>query len=193
MIYSPCDGLPEEVVPAEAAACHMCKEAGLHSRMIWGEGNSEAAVYFILDNPGARESREGDPVVCGTRQTLLQGLADTGIPADQVYVTYLLKRRPLRAYDKPAARKLCMQHLHAQVQAGQPKLLCALGNVVLQSLLANEEAEVKQLRGQWLEFSGIPMNTAYHPLAVRRRPVLYNKFIEDLRLLAEQARNRGIW
>ncbi|MEK5389445.1 uracil-DNA glycosylase family protein [Margalitia sp. FSL K6-0131] len=47
--------------------------------MIWGEGNPNGDIYVILDNPGAREDREGNPFVCGTRQTLQQAIEETNI------------------------------------------------------------------------------------------------------------------
>ena len=43
--------------------------------MICGEGNSDAPIMIILDNPGAREDREGNPNVCGTYSKLFTRLA----------------------------------------------------------------------------------------------------------------------
>jgi uracil-DNA glycosylase family 4 len=178
---------PEEAPPAFAEACGLCELAKQRKRVIWGEGNPEAPIYMILDNPGAREDKEGNPFVCGTRETLQQGLHETGLDTNRVYVTYLLKCRPIRAYNKPLARETCMQHLQFQLEGRKPKLLFCLGNVVVQSLFHNPEADVKQLRGQWHEIQGIPAAVTYHPLAVRRRPVLMPMFLEDLKLLKSKA------
>lgn len=46
---------------------------------------------IILDNPGAREDREGNPFVCGTRQTLLQTTRDVGLKMGDLYVIFILK------------------------------------------------------------------------------------------------------
>lgn len=163
--------------------------------MVWGEGNPRASIMLILDNPGAREDRDGRAFVCGTRATLQEGLRAAGVPLDEVYVTYILKRRPVRAYDKPMTRQSCLRHLHEQLAEKQPKLLFGFGNVVSETLLTEGPVhEVKQLRGKWHEYEHIPIRFTYHPLAVRRRPNLWHAFHEDLLALAErwESMNRHI-
>lgn len=70
---------------------------------------------MILDNPGAREDREGNSFLCGTRETLQFGMREAGIDLNDIYVTYLLKCRPIRAYNKPVARAACLPHLQMQL------------------------------------------------------------------------------
>lgn len=113
-----------------------------------GEGNPQAPLMMILDNPGAREDREGNPFLCGTRETFQLGMREAGIDMSSVYVTYLLKCRPLRAYNKPEARAACFPHLQLQLLQKQPSVLFGFGNVVAQALFPQKEnASVKELRG----------------------------------------------
>lgn len=110
---------------------------------------------LILDNPGAREDREGNPFLCGTRETLQLGMREAGIDIHSVYVTYLLKRRPIRAYDKPATRAACLPHLQAQLLQKQPLVLFGFGNVVVEGLFPEKEhATVKELRGAGMSSRG---------------------------------------
>jgi uracil-DNA glycosylase len=183
-LFHPPIPLPEHPAPPCALDCRRCELAKQRTRVIWGEGRPGAPLYVLLDNPGAREDREGQPFVCGTRETLQEGLHAAGIPLEDVYVTYLLKCRPVRAYDKPAAREACSVHLQAQFDEGRPRLLLGLGNVVAQAVCRSDEAEVKQLRGEVHDIDGIRTVFSYHPLAVRRRPNLRLLFEEDLRLAA---------
>ncbi|WP_245947848.1 uracil-DNA glycosylase [Paenibacillus sambharensis] len=178
--------LTEEEVPPYAAGCMKCELAGQRRRMVWGEGNPGAPVFILLDNPGAREDKDGQAFVCGTRDTLQQGLRETGIALDQIYVSYLLKCRPIRAYDKPAARAACSPHLAFQLERQKPRILLGLGNTVVQELYQSEEKDVKSLRGRWHDYEGIPAVFSYHPLAVRRRPVLMRYLLEDLALVREK-------
>ncbi|GIP40544.1 uracil-DNA glycosylase [Paenibacillus sp. J31TS4] len=181
--------LPEEEVPLCAQDCARCELARQRARMIWGEGNPHARILLLLDNPGAREDREGQAFLCGTRETLQRGLREAGLALEAVYVTYLLKCRPIRAYDKPAARAACAPHLQLQIGEKGPQLLFGFGNVVAESLFPErEDATVKALRGRWLEAQGIPTGLTYHPLAVRRRPNLMSPFVEDLTMLADRWR-----
>ena len=136
---------------------------------------------MILDNPGAREDRQGNSFLCGTRETLQRGMREAGLDTDSVYVTYLLKCRPIRAYNKPEAREACSPHLQIQLQEKKPLVLFGFGNVVAGALFPlQENVSVKELRGSWHEFQEIPIGFIYHPLAVRRRPNLMKFFVDDL-------------
>ncbi|WP_254052753.1 uracil-DNA glycosylase [Bacillus sp. V59.32b] len=154
--------------------------------MIWGEGNPDAPIMIILDNPGAREDREGSPIVCGTRQTLQQAANEVGLDVNDLYVTYILKRRPVKAYDKKSVRETCMMHLTEQLKEKTPKLILCLGNVAVQSFFKDESADVKSLRGSWYDVQGFQTAVAYHPLAVRRRPNLWPLFKQDWLQVAER-------
>ena len=178
--------LPEELTPENLKDCRDCSLYQHGTRMIWGEGNPKAPILVILDNPGERENREGNPYICGTRQTFQQAVHDVGLKSDDLYITSILKRKPVRAYNKEETRQICMQHLDQQLQEKKPSLILCLGNVAVQSFFRDSEAEVKTLRGSWHEVQGYPTTVAYHPLAVRRRPNLHSLFMQDLALVAER-------
>lgn len=178
--------LPEIPPPPEVDANSICPLPG-GSRLIWAEGTPSAAIMIVLDNPGAREDREGNPFVCGTRQTLLTCAEAAGIRREDLYVTWVLKRRPLRAYDKEGARAACLPYLHRQVEDGVARVIMLMGNVALQTVLANPALEVKALRGRILTYAERPVLCSYHPLAARRRPNLLPLVTEDLRLAARVA------
>jgi len=179
---------PEEPTPDNFKDCRDCGLYEQGTRMVWGEGNPKAPIMIILDNPGAREDCEGNPFICGTRQTLQKAANEAGISSDDLYVTYILKRRPVKKYEKEQTRQICMKHLYEQIEEKKPKLIFVLGNVAVQSFFQDQEAEVKTLRGSWHQIRGFQTAAAYHPLAVRRRPNLWTKFIEDWQLLAEEFR-----
>lgn len=180
---------PEVLPPSNDRDCLDCGLYKHGSRMIWGEGNPDGRVMIILDNPGAREDRDGNAFVCGTRQTLQKAVHEVGLTMDDLYVTYILKRKPTRKYDKSETRTICMRHLDQQLKEVQPSLIFCMGNVSVQSFFEEESAEVKSLRGQWHDVCGIPTVVAYHPLAVRRRPNLWNYFLEDFQLVVKRLSN----
>ncbi|MBS4209875.1 uracil-DNA glycosylase [Bacillus sp. FJAT-50079] len=177
---------PEEPTPEDLKSCRECGLYKHGSRMVWGEGNPEAPIMLILDNPGAREDSEGNPYVCGTRQTLQRAVNDVGLQIPDLYVTFILKRRPTRAYEKERVRQICMIHLDNQIEKMKPKLILCLGNVAVKSFFKNSDADVKTMRQTWHNVRGYETSVAYHPLAVRRRPNLWNSFLSDLKLVAER-------
>lgn len=177
---------PEEPTPKQQQDCHECGLYKHGSRMVWGEGNPEAPIMVILDNPGAREDREGNPFVCGTRQTLQRVANDVNLKMDDLYITYILKRKPTRAYEKVETRQTCIMHLNEQMQKRKPSLILCLGNVAVQSFFKSPEVDVKSLRGSWHDVHGHQTAVAYHPLAVRRRPNLWSYFLSDWALVADR-------
>lgn len=184
---TPFEILPEEAAPQGLQHCDRCELSKQRTRVIWGEGNSSASIVMILDNPGAREDRQGNSFLCGTRETLQRGMREAGLDIGSVYVTYLLKCRPIRAYNKPVAREACIPHLQMQLLKKQLLVLFGFGNVVAEALFPwREDASVKELRGNWHDFQGIPIGFTYHPLAVRRRPNLMKFFVDDLIALKEK-------
>ena len=176
---------PEEPAPDNLKDCCECGLYKHGTRMVWGEGNPHAKIMIILDNPGAREDREGNPYVCGTRQTLQETVNEVGLKTDDLYTTFILKRRPTRAYEKEEVRKICMMHLERQIEEKKPQLIICLGNVAVQSFFQNTEADVKSLRGEWHNVRGFETTVAYHPLAIRRRPNLKKLFTEDWKFVAK--------
>lgn len=173
---------PEEPTPEDVKDCSECGLDEHGSRMVWGEGNPEARIMIVLDNPGMREDRENQSFVCGTRQTLQKAVHQVGLAPSDLYVTYILKRKPIRAYDKIKTRATCIHHLEEQLQRKQPQQIICLGNAAVQSFFQDQEMDVKSLRGKIHEVRGYPTTVAYHPLAVRRRPNLWPFFLEDLKL-----------
>ena len=176
------EDIPSSVDAENYKECEVCTAK---SRVIWGEGNPDAPVFIILDNPGERENKDGHEYLCGTRETLQMGLYESGIPLDEVYLTYILKCRPRRAYDKDRARAFSMPFIIRQIEMAKPKFLVCLGNVAVQCMFDDKDVNVKGLREDWQNLMGHPTIISYHPLAVRRRPNLLNYFLEGFQLLAE--------
>ncbi|OQA47481.1 MAG: Uracil DNA glycosylase superfamily protein [Firmicutes bacterium ADurb.Bin300] len=176
----------EDKLPKEAEGYRKCEICTEKSRVIWGEGNPKAPVMIILDNPGAREDKYGNAYVCGTRQTLQRALDEANIAPDDIYVTYLLKCRPLRRYNKEEARAFSKPFLIQQIAVMQPEFIVCLGDIVVQAMFDDRDARVKDLRGVWHEILGRPCMVSYHPLAVRRRPNLMRLFMEDWDMLARR-------
>ncbi len=173
-------------MPQEAELYQQCEICTEKSRLIWGEGNPHAPVVVILDNPGAREDKDGIEYVCGTRQTLQRALAQANIAPDDIYVTYLLKCRPHRRYNKEGVRAFSKPFLIRQIKMMHPKFIVCLGDTVTQVMFDDKETHVKDLRGVWHAIQGIPCAVSYHPLAVRRRPNLMRHIIEDWNMLAQR-------
>lgn len=179
-----------EVKPGEGAEVDLWQElAKAHrSMLVWAEGNPHAEVVIVLDNPGAR-LRKGEAWVCPTRETLRRAAEEARL--GEIYVTWLIKFRPRRAYDKPRLRALGREEVSKEIERVHPRVVIALGEVAVSTLLRDPVAHVRELRGLSLMLDRRPFVVGYHPLAARRRPNLYPLLVEDLqraRLVVEAHR-----
>jgi uracil-DNA glycosylase family 4 len=171
----------EQKIPEAAEGCRNCELCTQRTRIIWGEGNPSGSVIVILDNPGSREDSEGNEFVCGARQALQRAAYEAGFSREDLYVTYILKCRPKRAYDKELSRGICIVHLERQLKAHDYKAAFCLGDTAVKSFFGDPELTAKNTRGKWHTVRGLPTYASYHPLAIRRRPNLYNIFLDDWR------------
>lgn len=177
--------LPEDTPPHYAQDYMACNICTAKSRLIWGEGNPQAPIMIVLDNPGAREDKDGKEYICGTRQTLQHAIRQTHLNLEDIYVTYLLKCRPRQKYDKEEARAFSKPFLIRQIKDMHPRYLVCLGNTVVQAMFNNNELSVKELRGAWHQVLGLPTMVSYHPLAARSMPNLMAYFLQDWHTFAQ--------
>lgn len=170
---------PEDNLPENAVGCINCELCKQRSRIIWGEGNPQGKIIVILDNPGCREDKAGTPYVCGTRETLQLAAYTVGLNQSDLYITYILKCKPKKAYNKEAARERCVGYLEQQLLANCYGVAFCLGDTAVKSFFNNPGQSIMNARNSWHQIRGLPTYVSYHPLAVRRRPNLYNNFIKD--------------
>ena len=69
-------------------ACDLWKAA---TRTVFGEGAARAPFFFIGEQAGDREDREGRPFVGPAGQLLDEVLAEVGIDRPEAYVTNIVK------------------------------------------------------------------------------------------------------
>lgn len=110
------------------------------------------------------------------------------LKTNQLYLSYVLKCRPTRAYDKPKARKTCINYLWEQLKIG-PNVLLILGDIATQNYFEDPTAKVKNLSATIHPIHHQKIVVSYHPLTVRRRPILKKHFLEDWKLVASNINN----
>lgn len=186
-----CSILPEDPVPEIEANCTRCELCNHSRRIVWGEGNVDAPITILLDNPGLRENKEGAPFLCGTRQTMQSLALKAGLKLEHLYITYVVKCRPVRSYNKEQARAICLAHFRRQVEMHKPEVIFCLGNVSIQALFSDAFTEVKGMHGRWHNWDGYPLAVSYHPLAVRRRPNLMSIALQDWVMVAKRIQQGG--
>lgn len=150
--------------------------------LVHGEGNEQASVMLIGEAPGYYESVERRPFVGRSGQLLRKVLAESGLQANQVYISNIIKVRPPDNRDPLPHEILAFKpYLDAEINLIKPKLIVTLGRFSMAKFLP--DVKVSQVHGRlhkikWNEQTLfiLPM---YHPAAALRATKVKNSFIED--------------
>lgn len=162
--------LRDESEQIHSAAC------SANTRLVWGEGNLDANLAIVGEAPGADEDRRGRPFVGEAGKLLERELGMAGIMRDDVYITNVVKCRPVRVEDgrlknrTPTVGEVRAWNamLIRELEVVHPSIILCLGAVAASTLIHPDFA-MKAERGKW--FDG-PLNTrimaTYHPAYLLR-------------------------
>jgi uracil-DNA glycosylase family 4 len=180
-----------EAVRLELGECTRCPLCERRNRIVFGDGNPDAALMFIGEGPGEEEDRRGLPFV-GRAGELLTKMIEGGleIPRSEVYICNIVKCRPPgNRTPKPDEVATCKPFLDGQIDAVRPRTIVALGRPAT-SLLLGREVPITKVRGTWHEYRGIPLMPTFHPAYLLRQYTPENRSVvwEDLK--AALARSR---
>ncbi len=175
--------------------CEKCpKLVASRTNLVFGVGNPEARLMFVGEAPGADEDRQGEPFVGRAGQLLTKIIQAMGFERGDVYIANVLKCRPDMPAGEPGNRKprpdemaVCLPYLIEQIEIIQPKCLVALGSTAMEGLLG-APAVMREVRGRWHQFRGIPLMATYHPAYLLRNQSLAEKrkVWEDMLLVLEK-------
>jgi len=182
-------------VRERVSACTKCAHlACSRTQTVFGVGDPDADLMFIGEAPGADEDQQGEPFVGRAGQLLTRILKAMNFTREDGYIANILKCRP----DMPAGgfgnrpptpteMQTCRPYLVEQIDIIQPSVLVALGAVAVEGLLGTRSA-MRELRGRWHTYNGIPLMITYHPAYLLRNqaPSEKRKVWEDMLQVLEQ-------
>ncbi len=169
-----------------AGRCTKCSLSRTRTNVVVGEGNPEAKLMFIGEAPGADEDAQGLPFVGRAGQLLTRIIEAIKLKRNEVYICNILKCRP-PGNRTPTSEEIecCVSFVLKQVEAINPKIICALGNVAAQTLL-NTKNPMNRLRGKFHRFGNALLMPTYHPAALLRNPD-YKKYVwEDVQMIQRE-------
>jgi uracil-DNA glycosylase family protein len=194
--------LPARItLSALRAAVQACRGCPLYcdaTQAVFGEGEADAPMVLVGEQPGDEEDLAGHPFVGPAGRLLDRALRDAEIARGRVYVTNAVKhfkfrrRGKRRIHDKPTMYELraCRPWLEAELRLVEPRVLVLLGASAAQSLLGSK-FRLTQHRGEPLDTPWAPVAFAtIHPSAALRAPdsetrhALFDGLVADLRAAA---------
>lgn len=165
----------------EVLACRRCGLCSSRTQVVFGTGPVRTPLMFVGEAPGQDEDQQGEPFVGRAGQLLTSTLRKFGVERRQVFIGNILKCRPpgnrTPAPDEMAA---CMPWLQRQIATIQPRLICGLGNIAVQTLLVTKTG-ITKLRGRPTQAQGVPFFPTFHPAYILRNMSELPLFEADVR------------
>jgi DNA polymerase len=174
-----------EEIRKELGDCKRCKLHRTRRTIVFGEGNKKAKLMFVGEGPGYDEDVQGRPFVGKAGQLLTKIIQSIHLEREDVYIANIIKCRPPENRNpEPDEIKSCFPFLMKQIQAIQPKIICALGTFAAQTLLQTD-AKISSLRGRTFDLQGIKVLPTYHPAFLLRNPDKKREVWEDMKQISE--------
>ena len=165
---------------------------GEKKTLVFGEGDTGAAVMLVGEAPGEQETLQGRPFVGRAGKNLNMFLEGTGLRREDMYVTNVVKFRPSRVsaagrvVNRAPNREeiaLCRPFLMREMDFVAPEIVVTLGNVPLTAILGPEYT-IGAVHGSLMEREGFQVFPMYHPAAIIYNPSLRPVFAADMDKLA---------
>jgi DNA polymerase len=194
-----CEGLPFADLPApegrdrllhnirqKLGECTRCKLHRSRTHIVFGTGNPEARLVFVGEGPGEDEDRQGEPFVGRAGQLLTRIIQSINLTREEVYIANIIKCRPPgNRNPEPDEIKACEPFLIKQLEAIQPKIICALGTFAAQTLLQTDE-KISRLRGRFFSYRNARLMATFHPAFLLRNQERKRDVWEDMKMIREE-------
>jgi DNA polymerase len=180
-------------------ACDRCREA---TQAVFGEGDRDADLAVVGEQPGAEEDRRGRPFVGPAGDVLDRALDAAALDRDDLYLTNSVKhygsveKGGTHYHDSPDSyvTEMCEPWVRAELELLDPDVVVALGRTAA-TVLAGRQIAISREHGRALRGGShadaiVP---TYHPAAVLRQPgdrasaQRFNGLVEDLRTARARA------
>ena len=195
-----------EALREAAKGCEGCPLYGPATQTVFGEGNPQARLVLVGEQPGDKEDLAGHPFVGPAGQMLEKALKEAGLERDDLYITNAVKHfkftlkevRPgkdIRWHQNPTANEIraCKPWLEQELTLIAPKAVLCLGVSAAKSVISHGFVLARQ-RQQWFELPNRPPAAAtYHPASILRLPdaesrtARFEDLVQDLRFAAQKA------
>jgi uracil-DNA glycosylase family 4 len=149
----------------EILTCQRCQVlAENRTRVVPGEGAENADIMFIGEAPGWHEDQQGRPFVGPAGMFLNELIGSIGLKREQVYITNVIKCRPLQNRDPlPTEINNCRQWLDRQIELISPRMIVTLGRYSMAMFFPGKS--ISKIHGMANRQDNIIYYAMYHPAA----------------------------
>jgi len=164
----------------EIALCQKCEIlAENRTRVVPGDGSEDADIMFIGEAPGWHEDQQGRPFVGPAGLFLEQLLASINLKRGQVYISNVIKCRPVGNRDPlPSEIHNCRKWLDCQIELIRPKIIVTLGRYSMALFFPGKS--ISKIHGTVQKRDNIIYYAMYHPAAALHQQSLRRAIEEDM-------------
>ena len=157
-----------------ARSCEGCELYKPATQTVFGEGNPQARIMLVGEQPGNDEDLGGRPFIGPAGDVLDEALSRAGLQRADIYITNAVKhfrflyQESFRQHRAPSRyhTQACRPWLDAEIKAIQPQAIVCLGNTAARTLIDPGFA-MKTRRGQWSGDKPALLGT-FHPSSILR-------------------------
>lgn len=186
-----------------ARACTACPLWAPATQTVFGEGELEADIMIVGEQPGDQEDLEGRPFVGPAGEIFNEALKHAGLDRNTLYVTNAVKHFKFvregkaRIHKKASGSEMhaCKPWLEEEIHRVRPKVILALG-ATAGTAIYGRLVKIQTERGVPVTSSPFAktISTSWHPAAILRavseeeRAKRFSELVADLKAAAEWIR-----
>lgn len=159
-------------------SCILCPLSASRDKVVWGAGDSDAAIVLIGQGPSLTDDHTGVPYSGPAGEMLDTALAQADLHREQIWLTNLHKcvatkinnktGRPEMRPPKVAEVKSCRHWLDEELLWVKPRVLVAIGGPAAQVLIG-KDFQLSEERGTWQNGpNGLPTMATWQPTYLKR-------------------------
>lgn len=159
--------------------CYLCELGKNRKNVLFGQGNENANILFIHDEPSASEDNLGDFFVGKSGEVLTNMIQNVlKISVNDVYITNIVKCKGASTFNATHANT-CNLYLNKQIELINPMLIVTLGEKSYR-YLTNDNSPFEKVRGTLLPFNYYNIFPTFSPNILLRNPSLKKEAYFDM-------------
>lgn len=141
--------------------CYLCELSKSRKNVLFGEGNINASLMLIADEPTTSEDELKSFYVGKSGEQLIKMIENVlPLKKEDLYITNLVKCKSSNGINQ-SHYSSCSTYLHKQIELVNPKLIVTFGEKAYQ-YLCNDTSSFNKIRGQimsYKEYQVIPTHS----------------------------------
>ncbi|WP_044415592.1 uracil-DNA glycosylase [Halarcobacter anaerophilus] len=175
------DSLPNDLKELKSLVenCYLCELSKSRKNALFGEGNPNATLMFISDEPSAVED-ELKSHFAGKSGEQLTKMIENVLPLkkEDVYITSLVKCKSANGMNSSHFSS-CSSYLFKEIELVNPKLIVTLGEKAYEYLCPDMD-KYNQIRGQIIKYKNYSVLPTFSVSFLLRNPSFKREAFHDM-------------